>query len=63
MIPNIEGDYSYCKYKKRCSYPNSLIDNKKGDISVALCTLAPLIGGMLQPFSLFELATIKKLKG
>ena len=22
--------------------PNSLIDNKKGDISVALCTLAPL---------------------
>ena len=27
---------------KRCSMPNSLIDNKKGDISVALCTLAPL---------------------
>jgi hypothetical protein len=27
---------------KRCNYPNSLTDNKKGDISVALCTLAPL---------------------
>jgi hypothetical protein len=26
---------------KRCNYPNSLTDNKKGDISVALCTLAP----------------------
>ena len=28
---------------KRCSTPNSLIGNKKGDISVALCTLAPLL--------------------
>jgi len=29
---------------KRCSTPNSLIDNKKGDISVALCTVAPRPG-------------------
>ena len=28
---------------KRCNYSNSLTDNKKGDISVALCTLAPII--------------------
>jgi len=47
---------------KRCSTPNSLIGNKKGDISVALCTLAPLIGEMLQPFSLVELAKIRKEK-
>jgi hypothetical protein len=40
--------------------PNSLTDNKKGDISVALCTLAPLIVGMLQPFSLVKLAKIRK---
>jgi hypothetical protein len=45
---------------KRCNYPNSLIDNKKGDISVALYTLAPLLGGMLQSFSLVELAKIRK---
>jgi hypothetical protein len=36
------------------------MDNKKGDISVALCTLAPLLGEMLQPFSLFELANSSK---
>ena len=50
MIPNIEGDYSYCKYKKRCSYPNALKDNKKGDISVALCSFAPPSG--LEPETL-----------
>gem|GEM_PF-2722969 len=30
----------FLKYK-RCSYLNPLINNKKGDISVALCTCAP----------------------
>jgi len=37
--------------------------NKKEVYKDLLCTLAPLIGGMLQPFSLLELASIKKSKG
>jgi len=50
------------KEKQKDAKLNSLTDKEKGDISVALCTLAPLIGEMLQPFSLVELAKIRKEK-
>jgi hypothetical protein len=53
----------YKKPEKRCNYPNSLIDNKKGDISVALCTLAPLIDERCSYNSIIEYVTIRKLKG
>jgi len=43
--------------------PNSLTDKEKAIISDGLSSFAPLIGGMLQPFSLLELASVKKLKG
>jgi hypothetical protein len=36
------------------------MDKEKAIISDGLCTLAPLIVGMLQPFSLVELAKIRK---
>ena len=62
MIPNIEGDYSYCKYKKRCSYPNSLIDNKKGDISDGLSSVAPLTDERYNYNPMIEYVTIRKLK-
>jgi hypothetical protein len=52
--------FSYGKYKKRCNYPNSLIDKEKAIISDGLSSVAPLIGEMLQPFSLVELAKIRK---
>jgi len=48
---------------KRCSYPNSLKDNKKGDISVALCSLAPLSDERCSYHSIIEYVTIRKLKG
>jgi hypothetical protein len=48
---------------KRCSMPNSLIDNKKGDISVALCTLAPLFYERCNYNAMIEYVTIRKLKG
>ena len=52
----------FLKYK-RCNYPNSLIDNKKGDISVALCTLAPLTGERCNYNAMIEYVTVRKLKG
>jgi hypothetical protein len=55
--------FSYGKYKKRCNYPNSLIDNKKGDISVALCTLAPLKDERCNYNAMIEYVTIRELKG
>jgi hypothetical protein len=48
---------------KRCNYPNSLTDNKKGDISVALCTLAPLFNERCSYNAMIEYVTIRKLKG
>jgi hypothetical protein len=48
---------------KRCNYPNSLTDNKKGDISVALCTLAPSLVGSCNQKAIIEYFTIRKLKG
>jgi hypothetical protein len=48
---------------KRCNYPNSLTDNKKGDISVALCTLAPLTDERCNYNRMIEYVTIRKLKG
>ena len=48
---------------KRCNYPNSLIDNKKGDISVALYTLAPLTDERCNYNAMIEYVTIRKLKG
>ncbi len=48
---------------KRCNYPNSLTDNKKGDISVALCTLAPLFDERCNYNAMIEYMTIRKLKG
>jgi hypothetical protein len=41
--------------------PNSLTDKEKAIISDGLSSFAPLIGGMLQPFSLVKLAKIRKL--
>jgi hypothetical protein len=51
------------KIIKRCNYPNPLTANKKALQNARLFLSAPLIGGMLQPFSLVELAKIRKLKG
>jgi len=48
------------KIIKRCNYPNSLTDKEKAIISDGLSSEAPLIGEMLQPFSLVELAKIRK---
>jgi len=42
--------------------PNSLTDKEKAIISDGLSSFAPLIGEMLQPFSLVELAKIRKEK-
>jgi hypothetical protein len=40
--------------------PNSLTDKEKAIISDGLSSFAPLLGEMLQPFSLFELANSSK---
>jgi hypothetical protein len=63
--PKIEKQevFSYGKYKKSCNYPNSLMGNKKGDISVALCTFAPLSEERCSYNWMIEYVTIKKLKG
>jgi hypothetical protein len=47
---------------KRCSYPNPLIGKEKAirQLTNGLSSWAPLIVGMLQPFSLVELAKIRK---
>jgi hypothetical protein len=65
LYPKIKKQevFSYGKYKKRCNYPNSLIDNKKGDISVALCTFAPLFDERCNYNAMIEYVTIRKLKG
>jgi hypothetical protein len=39
------------------------MDKEKAIISDGLSSVAPLIGEMLQPFSLIEFGTIRKLKG
>jgi hypothetical protein len=39
------------------------MDNKKGDISVALCSLAPLTDERCNYNAMIELARIKKSKG
>jgi hypothetical protein len=39
------------------------MDKEKAIISDGLSSVAPLLGEMLQPFSLVELAKIWKLKG
>jgi hypothetical protein len=39
------------------------MDNKKGDISVALCSLAPLIDERCSYNAMIEYAIIKKLNG
>jgi len=41
----------------------TLFLNKKRGRNDLFSQLAPLIGGMLQPFSLIEFGTIRKLKG
>jgi hypothetical protein len=46
---------------KRCNYPNSLTDNKKGDISVALCNPAPLTVERCSYNAMIEYVTIRKL--
>jgi len=46
---------------KRCNYPNSLTDNKKGDISVALCTVAPLFDERCNYNAMIEYVAIRKL--
>jgi hypothetical protein len=40
-----------------------MTDNKKGDISVALCTLAPLIDERCSYNAMIEYVTIFKMKG
>ena len=48
---------------KRCSYPNSLMDKEKGDISVALCNFAPITDERCNYNAMIEYVTIRKLKG
>jgi hypothetical protein len=49
------------KIKKDAKF-NPLMDKEKAIISDGLSNVAPLIGEMLQPFSLVELAKIRKEK-
>ena len=62
MIPNKEGDYSYCKYKKRCNYPKSLIDKEKAIIADGLSCFAPLFNERSNYNAMIEyMTTIRKL--
>jgi hypothetical protein len=49
--------------KQKDAKLNSLKDNKKGDISVALCSFAPLIDERCSYNAMIEYVTIRKLKG
>ena len=49
--------------KQKDAKLNSLKDNKKGDISVALYTLAPLTDERCNYNAMIEYVTIRKLKG
>ena len=57
-----EASVKEIKVSKGLLKGKELIDNKKGDISVALCTLAPLTDERCSLNSLIEFVTIRKLK-
>ena len=48
---------------KRCSYPNSLIDKEKGDISDGLSSMAPITDERCSYNAMIQYVTIRKLKG
>jgi hypothetical protein len=63
--PKIEKQevFSYGKYKKRCNYPNSLINKEKAIIADGLSIVAPLFDERCNYNAMIEYVTIRKLKG
>jgi hypothetical protein len=54
--------FSYGKYKKKCNYPNSLIDKEKAIISDGLSSVAPLFDERCNNNAMIEYVTIRKSK-
>jgi hypothetical protein len=52
--------FSYGKYKKRCNYPNSLIDKEKAIISDGLSSVAPLTDERCNYNAMIQFVTLKK---
>jgi hypothetical protein len=65
LYPKIKKQelFSYGKYKKRCNYPNSLMDKEKAIISDGLSSVAPLFDERCNYNTMIEYVTIRKLKG
>jgi len=65
LYPKIKKQelFSYGKYKKRCNYPNSLMDKEKAIISDGLSSVAPLFNERCSYNAMIEYVTIRKLKG
>jgi hypothetical protein len=53
--------FSYGKYKKRCNYPNGLIDKEKAIIADGLSSMAPSLVGCCNQKAMIELGTTRKL--
>jgi hypothetical protein len=65
LYPKIKKQelFSYGKYKKRCNYPNSLMDKEKAIISDGLSSVAPLTDERCNYNAMIEYVTIRKMKG
>jgi hypothetical protein len=55
--------FSYGKYKKRCNYPNPLIEKEKAIISDGFLLFAPLLDRSCNFNAMIDFVTIRKLKG